>query len=199
MTGRGTCAGVALVALLGCRPEPGYRDTDWTGDTEPAESACERWVGYAEDAAGATGLDVALIMGVMRVESGFREDAESSVGAQGLMQVMPSTGDHFGCDDLSDGESNVICGARVLADYVRRVDGDLEYGLAAYNAGLVNAQRWKKAGARPANLDYVRRVLMYSDRYAHGGCPSMGSGAKAWEAEGRTRLKVSGSRHDDEE
>jgi soluble lytic murein transglycosylase-like protein len=180
----------ALAALMACRPEPGYRDSDWGDETTATGSACERWVGHAEDAADATGLDVALIMGVMRVESSFREDAESGAGAVGLMQVMPSTGEHYGCDDLSDGESNVRCGARVLADYVRRVDGDVEYGLAAYNAGLANAQRWKRAGKRPANIDYVRHVLRYREQFADGGCAALGPGLRTWEGDGRASLKV---------
>ena len=180
---------VALVTV-GCRPEPGFRDSDWQDETEETSSACERWVGHAEDAADASGLDVALIMGVMRAESSFREGAESPVGAVGLMQVMPSTGDHFGCDDLYVGEENIRCGAKVLADYVRRVDGDLDYGLAAYNAGLANAQRWRKSGTAPANLDYVRHVLRYADQYRNGGCESFGPGFKAWEADGKSRLHV---------
>jgi soluble lytic murein transglycosylase-like protein len=183
--------GLALVvAALGCRPDPGYRDADWQDEREPQQEACDRYVGYAEDAADATGLPVALIMGVMRVESGYREDAESHAGAVGLMQIMPGTGDHFGCDDLYDAEVNVACGARVLADYTARVGGDVQYGLAAYNAGLANAKRWKKAGAPPANLDYVRRVLLFTDLYEKGGCAAMGSGTRAWESEGRTRTVV---------
>jgi len=187
---------VALLGLVACRPEPGYHDADWEDESAPAQEACERYVGLAEDAADATGLDVALIMGVMRVESGFREDAESHVGAVGLMQVMPSTGDHFGCDDLYDAEVNVACGARVLADYVKRIGGDLELGLSAYNAGLANAQRWKKAGVTPANADYVRRVLMFREQYRNGGCSAMGSGLRTWEADGRTKLSVSHTRED---
>lgn len=196
MRGRWLAVSVAVAALLGCRAEPGTYGADWQDESVPAQEACERYVGLAEDAADSTGLDVALIMGVMRVESAYREDAESHAGAVGLMQVMPSTGEHFRCDDLYDAETNVACGARVLADYVRRIGGDLEYGLAAYNAGLANAQRWKRAGATPANADYVRRVLMFRGQYQNGGCSAMGSGVRAWEASGRTRTSVSRPSYD---
>ena len=193
MPARTTTMGLTLLlAATACRPEPGYRDADWQDDTETTGTACERWVGCAETAADATGLDVALIMGVMRVESGFREDAESSAGAQGLMQVMPATAEHFGCDDLGDGESNVRCGARVLAEYVKRLDGDLEYGLAAYNAGISNALRWRRSGEAPANVGYVRRVLRFREQFASGGCSALGASAKSWDAEGRTTIMVTG-------
>ena len=183
---------LAMMAMAACRPEPGYRDTDWQDETGPGASECERWLGCAEDAASSNDLEVALIMGVMRVESGFREDAESHAGALGLMQVMPATGEHFGCDDLSDGESNVRCGARVLADYLQRLDGDVEYGLAAYNAGIANAQRWKRAGEPPANVQYVRRVLQFRDRFEREGCAGLAADSRKWEVKSRSSLSVSG-------
>jgi len=178
-----------LPLTLACHPDPDYRsswDEGW-GDDEgwghdeggdekrrrPAgASGCERFLGLAEDAAEASGVELALIMGVMRVESHFRADARSSAGAVGLMQVMPDTGRHYRCGDLWDPEDNVHCGARVLQKNLAAT-GDLTYALAAYNAGLGNARAWQRDGRTPPNIGYVRKVVTFRDRFARGGCGAM--------------------------
>lgn len=158
--------GLALfLALPSCRPDTGGGSWDYNGG-----SGCEAFVGLAEDAADDTGLDLALIMGVIRVESNFRAEAESRVGAQGLMQVMPATGRHFDCGELYDPEENVACGARVLARYIKTCRGDVTYGLAAYNTGLSRARAWQKKGRTPKNKGYVRKVQDARRRFARRGC-----------------------------
>src|SRR5262249_36756535 len=93
------------------------------------------------------GVDAALIAAVIYSESKFN-DAESSAGARGLMQITPAAAETverqtgattFELDDLSDPEINIRYGTFILKDHLERYDGDEVAALAAYNAGPGNA------------------------------------------------------------
>ncbi|GAB4294053.1 MAG: lytic transglycosylase domain-containing protein [Desulfuromonadia bacterium] len=86
-------------------------------------------------------VDERLIRGVIRAESGYRVDAVSPVGAQGLMQLMPATARQLGVSDPFDPVQNVMAGTRFLRDLLKRYDGDMEKALAAYNWGPGNVDR----------------------------------------------------------
>jgi soluble lytic murein transglycosylase-like protein len=88
-------------------------------------------------------VDVRLVLAVMHTESGYYNFARSSVGALGLMQIMPATGemladeaglDWSGPDDLFAPELNVRLGTRYLAILHARY-GSWQKALAAYNWG----------------------------------------------------------------
>ncbi len=82
------------------------------------------------------GLDVALVMGLVQVESNFRKFAVSRVGARGYMQVMP-----FWTRVLGDGDAsrlfhlqtNLRFGCVILRHYLDRERGDLFLALGRYN------------------------------------------------------------------
>ena len=82
------------------------------------------------------GLDVALVLGLVQVESNFRKFAVSSVGARGYMQVMP-----FWTRVLGDGDAgklfhmqtNLRFGCVILRHYLDREKGDLFMTLGRYN------------------------------------------------------------------
>lgn len=106
-----------------------------------AATAIEPLVIAAQEAGERTRLDSMLIIAVMAVESGFNPIAESPMGAQGLMQVIP----RFHQDKLEavssnssllDPVVNIQVGAMVLKEYIRR-SGSLEAGLQLY-AGAVS-------------------------------------------------------------
>lgn len=88
------------------------------------------------------GLEPALIKSVIHCESRFNPAARSPRGAQGLMQLMPSTQEFLGVPDAFDPTQNIQGGARYLAMLKRQFNDDLTLMLAAYNAGpqaVVNA------------------------------------------------------------
>lgn len=116
------------------------------------------------------GIDSSLVVAVARVESRFRPKARSRVGALGLMQVMPSTGRWFKCGHLLNPVQNVSCGIRVLKRYLKRYDGNLTYGLAAYNSGPKSADKHWRAGILPRNYSYVKKVLSARRKYVTQGC-----------------------------
>jgi len=82
------------------------------------------------------GLEPALVLGLIQVESGFRKFAISSAGARGFMQVMP-----FWTRVLAEGDASVLFGAQtnlrfgcvILRHYLNVENGDLILALGRYN------------------------------------------------------------------
>lgn len=146
-------------------------------------------------------VDMAAIYAIARQESRFQVDAMSSVGARGLMQLMPATaretaqqvGVEYSAARLTtDPAYNALLGSTYLAAQLRRYNGSLVLAAAAYNAGGGNANRWIRAYGDPrlSNVDpviwvelipfdetrnYVQRVmgnyLMYRARLGNDAVP----------------------------
>ncbi len=131
-------------------------------------------------------VDEALVYGLVRQESRFVPTARSSVGASGLMQIMPATARwiagrlglkewRHAVEDAID--ANVNFGTYYLKEMLVRLDGSPVLASAAYNAGPSRAQAWR--GERtlegaiyidtiPFNetRDYVRKVMANANQYA---------------------------------
>ena len=84
------------------------------------------------------GLEPELVMSVIHVESAFKRFAISSVGAQGLMQVMPFWKNEIGRpdDNLTAIETNLRYGCTILKHYIDKEKGNLIRALARYNGSL---------------------------------------------------------------
>lgn len=135
-----------------------------------------------EDSAKRHKVSPYLIASVIWAESDWNAEARSAAGAIGLMQVLPSTakdlarwgivdGERFPVDSLSDPDVNIEYGAAYIRYLVRRYH-EIEAALAAYNAGLRNADRWVAEGGDirdhidfPATRHYVLKVVRGKDRY----------------------------------
>lgn len=99
-----------------------------------------------------------LLMAVIKTESAGDPSAVSRAGAEGLMQLMPSTSLEYGVANPFDPAANVAGGARYLRTLLDRYRGDLKLALAAYNAGPGTVDA---AHGVPAFLEtraYVARV-----------------------------------------
>ena len=106
-----------------------------------------------EDEADRADVDPYLLAGLVRQESSFNPRARSWVGATGLSQIMPATGEwlapgagvsNFDPSLLAVPEINLRMGARYLRDQLRRYGGKRDLALAAYNAGPSRADRWRR-------------------------------------------------------
>lgn len=88
--------------------------------------------------ASRAGLRPDLVVALIHAESLFDRFAVSSVGAQGLMQVMPFWKTELGRpqDNLTDNATNLRYGCTILAYYLKREQGDLRRALARYNGSL---------------------------------------------------------------
>jgi hypothetical protein len=115
-----------------------------------------------EEASSTYGIDEKLLEAVAYRESGFNADATSSSGAQGIMQLMPSTAKGLGVTDSYDAYQNIMGGAKYLKQLYDSFNGDLSLTLAAYNAGPGAVRR---AGGVPSTgvQNYVTSVLSLYD------------------------------------
>lgn len=137
-------------------------------------------------AARDVGLDPAYMFGLIRQESRFLVAARSSVGASGLMQVMPATATWtarkldipYQPELLTDRQTNLKLGAGYLKLVLDDFQGMQALAAAAYNAGPGRPRRWREgprmeAAAWVENIpfnetrDYVKKVLSNAVVYSH--------------------------------
>jgi len=110
------------------------------------------------DAASGNRVSPDLVRAVVQVESAFDHRAVSSKGAQGLMQLMPATARRLGVANAFDPRQNLFGGARYLRQLLDMFDGNLDYALAAYNAGENAVLRYGGIPPYKETREYVRRV-----------------------------------------
>ena len=115
------------------------------------------------------GIAREVAFGLVRTESGFRNQATSRVGAIGLSQLMPRTAAWIKpgttVRQLRDPAHNVDVGFAYLRKLIDRYEGNVEMALLAYNRGPGTVDRIVKRGGNPDN-GYPAAVLR-GDR--HGG------------------------------
>jgi soluble lytic murein transglycosylase-like protein len=113
---------------------------------------------FIQEASEKTGVPADLITAVIRTESGFNPGAISPVGAQGAMQLTPSTARALGVQNPFDPRENILAGSEYLREQLARF-GSREKAVAAYNAGPGAVQRYGGVPPFPETQDYVRKVL----------------------------------------
>ena len=153
-------------------------DAIWTlieRQTHP-QSYTEIIARYAEE----YNIPKEIVYAVIKAESDFDPEAKSSVGAIGLMQMMPSTfewltgdehlGEHLPVSSLTDPEVNIRYGTYYLLYLYRKFDYNWNTTFAAYNGGEGNVAKWLKSAEYsdgqgnltnipyPETASYVKRV-----------------------------------------
>jgi len=135
-------------------------------DAVPArDRSAERFTRYDEyirEAAELYQLPESLIRAVIKVESDYDPRVVSSVGARGLMQLMPSAASDMRVGTVHDPRENILGGARLLRVLANRFDGDLVLTIAAYHSGAAKVSKYNDVPPYPRVQKYVRMVL---DRY----------------------------------
>ena len=127
-------------------------------------------------------INPAWAFAIARRESSFMSDANSPVGAKGLMQVMPGTAKQLARKKVSNKEllnakANIKLGTKYLRNLLDRHDGNQVLATAAYNAGPYRVKSWlKDRKSLPADIwietipfketrEYVKSVLAYQQIY----------------------------------
>ena len=115
------------------------------------------------------GVNQNLVKAVIHAESGYDQNAVSSKGAGGLMQLMPETAKSLKVADRFNPRDNVDGGVKYLRFLLDTFRGDVSLAVAAYNAGLNKVAKY--GGIPPYNetRTYVNRVLSYMKSYQESG------------------------------
>lgn len=108
-------------------------------------------------------LDPILLLSLIKQESSFDATAVSSVGAQGLTQLMPATALDVSPEviraELLDVSPNVRTGAKYLSRLLTRFKGNIVLALAGYNAGPGAVDRWVKANSQRKDiLEFIESI-----------------------------------------
>lgn len=141
-----------------------------------------------EPGTAALGLDMAWVYGLIRQESRFILNAQSNVGASGLMQVMPDTAryvvkkiklDNFDIKKMNNIDTNITLGTHYLNIILKDLDRSQVLASAGYNAGPGRAKAWRASLKKPIEgaifaetipfsetRDYVKNVLSNATYYA---------------------------------
>ena len=133
---------------------------------------------YVEKYSAEYNVDKYLIYATIKAESNFNENAKSSQGAMGLMQLLyptaeeiaPRAGIEVTEKNIYDPDININLGTKLLSILIQKY-GNNELALAAYNAGSGNVDSWiskgtlKSDGTDAENIpftetnNYVRKIL----------------------------------------
>ena len=145
---------VALVVKADARSGRLVRRVD-----APRPPAPNRVSALVEEAARLHDVDPLLVHSVIQVESDYDRYAISPRGAEGLMQLIPSTARRFGVRNSFDPTQNIAGGVKYLKYLIDLYNQNLTLALAAYNAGEAAVARHNN-GVPPykETRSYVRKV-----------------------------------------
>lgn len=139
----------------------------------PATSAGAPYASVFAAATSRFGLPAGLLQAVAETESGGDPSAVSGAGAEGIMQLMPSTAAGLGVDPFDPSQA-IPAAAGMLSSYLQRF-GSVPLALAAYNAGPGAVGTYGGVPPYPQTVQYVAKIESLMTGYAQPGSPGGGS------------------------
>ena len=115
------------------------------------------------------GVEAHLIKAIIMAESAFDPNAISESGAQGLMQLMPTTANDMRVYDPFDPEENILGGTQYLSLLLKKFKHDKRLAIAAYNAGPKIVAKHDSVPPIPQTKRFVERVMKYYMEFRKGG------------------------------
>ncbi len=103
-------------------------------------------------------VEAPLVRSVIQTESNYNPAAVSNKGAQGLMQLIPSTARRFGVKDSFNSQQNVEGGVKYLKYLIDLFHGDYSRAVAAYNAGEAAVAKYGGVPPYKETRNYVAQV-----------------------------------------
>lgn len=110
-------------------------------------------------------VEAALIRAVIHAESNFNQRAKSKAGAEGLMQLMPTTQKKLRVNDPFNAWENIDGGTRLLKQLMQKYGNNIKHAAAAYNAGESAVERYRGVPPYEETQNYVKRVAQLYTRY----------------------------------
>jgi Transglycosylase SLT domain len=134
-------------------------ESSFLGPNRPAMNIDRDGVeALVREAADRHNVDPALVRAVIETESHWNPVAVSRKGAGGLMQLIPTTAQRFGANDVFNPKQNVDAGVHYLKTLLERYNGNLDLALAAYNAGEGAVDRAHGVPSYRETRSYVQKV-----------------------------------------
>jgi hypothetical protein len=103
-------------------------------------------------------IEDAWLRAIAHAESNFDADAVSPKGAQGIMQMMPTTSAQYEVKDPFSPAESINAGAKMLSELQRRYKGDRRLATAAYNAGIGTVTRYGGIPPYAETISYIDKV-----------------------------------------
>ncbi|HET8888801.1 MAG TPA: lytic transglycosylase domain-containing protein [Candidatus Angelobacter sp.] len=148
------------VALTSTQPPAAQPTTVATQKPAPATAAQNVDLDQVvREASSKNRLDPDFVASVIRAESNFKAHAVSRKGAQGLMQLMPSTAAQLGVADPFDPKANVEAGTAHLSALLDMYKNDPIKALAAYNAGAHRVKQYNGVPPYRETRDYINKIV----------------------------------------
>lgn len=164
-----------------------------TRETVQIQTGSESMDAIFAEAAERYNVPLNLLKAIGKAESGFNANAVSPAGAQGVMQLMPATAKSLGVDDPFDARSNIMGGARYIAEKLNQYNGDIELALAAYNAGSGNVAKYGGVPPFTETRNYIARIKSYMNGDLTTGKTVESKAVSAADESGQTAGQVFGT------
>ena len=139
---------------------------------QPSKKSLERldkYEPYITEASERYGVAKNIIRSVILTESAANERAISNANAKGLMQLIDTTAEEMGVNNVWNPKENIMGGTKYLSQMLRQYNGSLKLALAGYNAGPANVDKYNGVPPFEETRTYITRVMGYMNHLNKNG------------------------------